>query len=40
MNKCMFGCPPDNYDTGDHWDLVCQGNPDVDYNTTIGENCQ
>ena len=30
VEHCMFGCKSDNYENiGDHWDLVCKGNPEV-----------
>ena len=29
MKDCMFHCPDDNYDVGNHWDLVCKGNPEA-----------
>lgn len=30
VEHCMFGCQPDNYENiGDHWDLVCRGNPEA-----------
>ena len=29
MKDCMFHCPPDNLDVGDHWEFKCKGNPEV-----------
>lgn len=29
MKSCMFHCVDDDLDSGDHWDMVCRGNPDI-----------
>ena len=29
VKHCMFHCPPDDLELGDHWDLKCKGNPEV-----------
>ena len=29
MRGCMFHCIDDDLDSGDHWDIVCRGNPDI-----------